>query len=178
MTHPGVAKVRDDGKMLRLTNKSRNDHNHGVVRLWRALVSLLIVPCMVLASVSAPEHVHAADASHPNAVVHRHSEPHRHFESHHDLEWHDHFEPLDHDVEPYDDAAVSHDEGQVIWLDVLTILQATHIFGGSPAILPDDSAGSVPTPASWTATVADDASPPHGPPRLTESLRAPPIPAV
>jgi len=121
--------------------------------IWRTAVALVLSPWVALSSIAAPEHVHEADSHHATAVAHRHFAPH------------------DHDA-----SEVSHDEGRVLWLDDVAVQQAMYEFAVTLAVLTVGS-DAIPDPISWVVRSTLDAAPPHGPPRATTSLRAPPCPA-
>src|SRR5438552_1712094 len=120
----------------------------------RAIAAGVLVPFLALTSALAPEHLHE-DADHSHAFVHRHFEPHH-------LESHDH-----------SGAEIDHDGKQVVWLVTAVIQQAAFHFD-PPVATPVEDVEAIPSDTSWTATTIDDAAPPHGPPRCSSSLRAPP----
>jgi len=101
-------------------------------------------------------HVHEADATHA-AVVHRHIAAH-------------------HSDSPTGHARLDDDDGHVVWLTAAWLHGA--IYQG-PAATGTAVPWMVPVPAvvSGKATAFDDTAPPHGPPRTSRALRAPPLPA-
>jgi hypothetical protein len=123
--------------------------------LWRATVGLILVPYVALSSTFAPPHVHEADADHPQSTIHQHLEPH-----HAGLPEHDH-------------AQLADDDGHIVWLDNVPVHQAAFHFSASQDVS-RGSLGLVPLTRGWTAILNYDAAPPHGPPRASPSLRAPP----
>jgi hypothetical protein len=127
--------------------------------VFRGIRTITVIVCTAVVATGAafaPEHWHERDEHHPSAVVHRHFAPH-------------HTGSSDH-------ARFDDDENHVVWLTTAW-LQATVYHGptliGTPAIC----SGFAPVVAQWNAIVLDDAAPPHGPPRLARSPRAPPISA-
>src|SRR5437867_4446778 len=127
-------------------------HNRKVMRSpRRAVFCHAIAAGLVLSSVVAPpQHLHEADAEHSHSVIHRHFEAHDH-----------------------DGAEISHGEGRVVWLDDVGIRPATHEFTGAQTIL-SVQIDSLPEPSGWIAVARIETAPPHGPPRTSYSLRAPP----
>jgi hypothetical protein len=119
--------------------------------------ALFSVLSLVFTSVAAPEHIHAADDHHGEAIVHRHYERHDHHRSH--------------------DGSVSDDE-HVIWLNAAALAQAAPGLDGSALIADLTPSGSAPKLPSWTPTVLYDIAPPHGPPRPDVPARAPPAPVL
>ena len=120
-------------------------------RVWRSVTAFAIAACLTAPSALAPEHVHEADATHPQALVHRH------------LAAHDH----------HDDSEISHDDDHVVWLEDVSLRPATY------TVAPDLATVSVYATAfrdltSWIATASYDTAPPHGPPRAALALRGPP----
>jgi len=127
-----------------------------VYSVRRVIVSLILVPYVALSATLAPEHVHESDADHPHSTVHRHFEPH-HSESH-----------------DHDHAQLADDDGHVVWLDTVTVQQATSLRFLSPQDIPQAIFALIPLTSGWTATFNYDTAPPHGPPRASLSLRGPP----
>jgi hypothetical protein len=117
---------------------------------WRTIVGLVLIPWLAVSGVVPPEHVHEPDAHHPSAVAHRHFEAHDH-----------------------DGTEVSHGEGQVVWFDSVAVEHARFPTTVAIALLPT-TFEAVPVTAPTMAVLTLDAAPPHGPPRSTVSLRAPP----
>ena len=118
---------------------------------WRQILGLALVPWLAVSGLIPPEHVHEADADHPQAVAHRHFAAHDH-----------------------DGAEVSHGEGGVIWFDSVAVEHARLPTIVAIAVL-SAAFGGAPAAAPTMAVLTLDAAPPHGPPRSTLSLRAPPI---
>jgi hypothetical protein len=139
-----------------LTRCSRRDHNHRQVKrsFGRAVISLVLVPYLALSAL-APEHVHEADADHPDSAAHRHLQPHS---------------PASHDS---DHAQLADDDDHVVWLDGVVLYQSTYQFV-APAAPPTARFELVPPTADWASPPDYDTAPPHGPPRACLSLRAPP----
>jgi hypothetical protein len=122
--------------------------------LWRPIVALVLVPWVIAAAVMPPEHLHQADADHPQALIHRHAEAHESAPTH-------------------DGAEVSHGEDHVLWLSGATVAQTTYHFTVAWSVV-GETVGPFRDTASWFATISCDGSPPHGPPRPSRSPRAPP----
>jgi hypothetical protein len=118
---------------------------------------LLLTGIVGAGSAFAPEHVHERDDHYPNATVHRHLAPH-------------------HGGHGSDHARLDDDDDHVIWLTTAW-LQVAVYHGPSVASAPTIPCGLAPATTRWSAIVLDDAAPPHGPPRVSRSLRAPPFPA-
>jgi hypothetical protein len=127
--------------------------------LYRLFVGLILAPFIALSGALAPEHLHESDADHPHAIAHRHLESHQ---------------PAAHDQ---DGAELDHGDGQIVWLQDVRAYQPT-----SELPLPESVLVKclelVPDITRWIATSINDTAPPHGPPRLSQSLRAPPISAL
>jgi hypothetical protein len=117
--------------------------------VWRQILGLALVPWLAVSGLIPPEHVHEPDADHPHAVAHRHFSPH------------------DHDA-----TEVSHGEGRVVWFDSVAVEHARFPTTVAIALLP--ATFDVPATAPTMVVLTLDAAPPHGPPRSTISLRAPP----
>jgi len=134
------------------------DHNVGLVfRSIRGALVLLLTAIVSAGSAFAPEHVHERDDHHPNATVHRHFAPH-------------------HTQASSQHARLDDDDDHVIWLTTAW-LQGAVYHGPSVVVAQVTWFGFAPATAQWSAIVLDDAAPPHGPPRVSASLRAPPFPA-
>ena len=127
--------------------------------LYRVFVSLVLAPFVALSATIAPEHLHESDAGHPHAVAHRHLEPHH-------LALHDH-----------DAAELDHSDGEIVWLHDVGACQPTYELPVPDARV-SERFDMVPAVSQWIATSINDAAPAHGPPRLPQSLRAPPSPAL
>jgi hypothetical protein len=121
----------------------------------RAIVSLVLAPYVAFSATFVPEHIHEADADHPHSTAHRHLDPHH---------------PGSHDR---DHAQFADDDGHVVWLEAVTVQQATFHF---PA--PQEVPQAIPDPVAlsrgWAAILNYDTAPPHGPPRASPTLRGPP----
>src|SRR5262245_7604769 len=128
-----------------------------VFRAIRTAVVLLLTANVGAGAAFAPEHVHERDDHHPNATVHRHLAPH-------------------HSARGSDQARVADDDEHVIWLTTAW-LQIDAYHGPTVASAPAIWCGFALPDLRWRAIVLDDAAPPHGPPRLSRSPRAPPFPA-
>lgn len=140
---------------LRLTVGPPGHHNGRVFRLVaRVVAGIVVVPFLALTSTLAPVHAHESDSPHAHAVVHSHFEPH-------DAATHDTQDP---EVEP---------GGHVVWLDT-TAVHALPFQLDTPQAVLTRTFESVAHPTSWSVVALDDSAPPHGPPRSTERLRAPP----
>jgi len=126
-------------------------------RVIRTSVVLLLTGIVSAGSAFAPEHVHERDDHHPNATVHRHFAPH-------------------HGGRGSDHGRLDDDDDHVIWLPTAWLQVAVH-HGPNLASTPAIWCGLAATTLQWSAIVLDDAAPPHGPPRTSRSLRAPPFPA-
>jgi hypothetical protein len=117
---------------------------------WRTIAGLVLIPWFAVSGVVPPEHVHEPDAHHPSAVAHRHFEAHDH-----------------------DGAEVSHGEGRVVWFDSVAVEHARYQVAVATSGLPA-AFDAVPMMGSMILILTLDAAPPHGPPRSSTSLRAPP----
>jgi hypothetical protein len=124
----------------------------------RAAIVLMLTAQVAVGPGFAPEHVHERDEHHPSATLHRHLAPHHVQQSH--------------DRATFEDD----DENRVVWLTTAFLQTAVYhvpVAAATPArITVAPALGD-----RWTAVVLDDGAPPHGPPRATRSLRAPPLPA-
>jgi hypothetical protein len=118
--------------------------------VWRRVLGLALVPWLVVSGVIPPEHVHEPDADHPSAIAHRHFEAHDH-----------------------DGTELSQGEGRVLWFDSFALEHARFEVSVATAVLAA-TFDAVPITASTMVVSTLDAAPPHGPPRSTTSLRAPP----
>jgi len=124
---------------------------------WQtAVVTVLITPYLALSATLAPEHVHESDSDHHQSVAHRHFESHRL------------------GARTHDGAAFDDDDDHVVWLrNIATHPQVYQV--RLPFTVSIVSFDPVEARTTWIATSLDDAAPPHGPPRATLSLRAPPL---
>jgi hypothetical protein len=137
--------------------------------LGRILTASALAPWLVVSSALAPEHVHeAGSADHHPSVAHRHFSPHEHplaEASHHARADASH---LDHDG-----AEVEDPDEQVVWLDQVAVAEAAHSFPVTLFVV-STHVDVAPEPLVRVAVAADEATLPHGPPRSSASLRAPP----
>src|SRR5215213_638319 len=102
------------------------------------------------------EHVHESDEAHPSATIHRHSV------------WQN--QPGNHGDAQFD----HHVPSRVVWLTPAWLHQAP--VQVPPPILAAAAIVAVAPEASPGVRVRfNDAAPPHGPPRATRRLRAPPL---
>jgi hypothetical protein len=133
----------------------------------RILIVTALVPCLAAAAVIAPEHAHESDAADHVAVVHRHLAAHEHH--HGDVTHASSVNDLHHD-----EAELSDADGHVVWLDQVGIAEARQSF---PQLLLFVSLAVdwSPRPMRHAVVAADTATLPHGPPRASLSLRAPPL---
>jgi hypothetical protein len=129
-------------------------------RLWAAAAGLLLAPYFAFLTTLAPEHVHEEN-DHEHTVVHRHAELHG-FQNH----THDH-----------DETEFDHDDSRVVWLDSTNAYHPVYRLP-LPEAVPTDRFELAPNSVPWTAIASEEGQPDHGPPRLSQSLRGPPPPAV
>jgi hypothetical protein len=116
-----------------------------------AIVGLSLIPGLAFSAVLPPEHRHSADAHHPHATVHQH------FAAHDD-----------------DDVDLSADgHGHVTWFDGV-VAHPTSSPSFAPTLLAVAHLDDWCVPSRWVAVEAIETAPPHGPPRQSFSLRAPP----
>jgi hypothetical protein len=118
--------------------------------LWRRVAWVALVSSLALSGIIPPEHVHEADADHPSAITHRHFEAHDH-----------------------EGTEVSDGEGGVVWLDNVAVEHARIQVSVTRTVLAVTVDAIPPATASMAVQVLD-AAPPHGPPRATAPVRAPP----
>ena len=132
-------------------------HNSLVVSssLYRSVVTLILGPYLALSAMVAPEHIHQADRDHPHSAVHRHLQAHV-------VGSHDH-----------DHAQLADDDGHVVWLDGVALRQTTYHFT-VPSSRSAPRFELVQPVTGWIVAPDYNAAPPHGPPRASLSLRAPP----
>lgn len=125
----------------------------------RILTVVVLVPWLALSAVVAREHVHESDAAGHASVVHTHFAPHddRAHASH-----------LDHD-----EAELSDADEHVLWLDETGIAETAHAFPHFLVVVSTHAITAPPT-LRHAAVAPDEATLPHGPPRASLSLRAPP----
>ena len=122
-------------------------------RVARTTVPFLVVPFLIFGSGLAPMHAHESDMSHSPPIIHSHFEPHH---------------PAHHD----DQSEIEHDE-HVVWLD-MAVVQALPFQLDSPAAVLIRVPDRLTRARCWSVITFDDSAPPHGPPRSSVSLRAPP----
>lgn len=121
----------------------------------RVATSLILVPIVALAATVAPQHVHEADADHPHSTVHRHLQPHS--TGSHDR----------------DHARLADDDAHVLWLDGAQISSPRYQFA-APLLIPVDRFEATVPFVEWIARPDYETPPPHGPPKASLALRAPP----
>ena len=126
----------------------------------RILAVAALVPWLAVSAALAREHVHESDAAGHASLVHSHFAPHDQEGRHLDLDHHH-------------GAEIGGGDAHVVWLDQVGIAPAAHGFTqflfvlSTPIII-------APPPVRHVAVAADETSLPHGPPRASLSLRAPP----
>lgn len=127
-----------------------------VLRAVRIAVVSLLAAFVGAGSAFAPEHVHERDDHHSLGTVHRHLAPHH--------------------AERGANHAQLDDDDHVIWLTTAWLQGAVY---HGPSLISTSATWSdfAPPIVQWSAIVLDDAAPPHGPPRISRSPRAPPLPA-
>jgi hypothetical protein len=140
-----------------LTPGSVGTHNPRLVFHFngRGAISLILAPLVALATTVAPEHVHEADADHPHSTVHRHLQPHTAASPDHDH------------------ARLADDDAHVVWLDGAQI-SSPRFQLAAPLLVPVDRFEAAPSFVEWIARPDYETPPPHGPPKSTLTLRAPP----
>jgi hypothetical protein len=116
-----------------------------------AIVGLSLIPGLAFSVVLPLEHRHSADAHHPHATVHQHFAPH--------------------DDDDVDLSADGH--GYVTWFDGV-VAHPTSSPSFAPTLLAVAHLDDWRVPSRWVAVEAIETAPPHGPPRQSFSLRAPP----
>jgi hypothetical protein len=139
-----------------LTVSPPGHHNGRVFRpLDRVVAAVVVVPFLALTSALLPVHAHEHEGGHSHVLVHSHFAPH---------------------VEPLHDHHGSEIEAapdRVLWLASVT-LHAVPYQADTPSALIVSEFDIAAMAATWSVAVFDDAAPPHGPPRSSLSLRAPP----
>jgi hypothetical protein len=127
----------------------------------RILIVAPLVPWLALSAVMARQHVHESDSADHAPVAHSHFAPHSHGDN--EISHHDH-----------DGAEVSDLDEHVVWIDEVGVTEATRSF---PPLLVVRSThiDIVPELLVRVAVTPDEATLPHGPPRVSPSLRAPPF---
>ena len=132
--------------------------------IGRFVIVTALVPWLAVSASLAPEHVHESDApDHHASVAHRHVAPHEHggatlADFHHD---------------DFDHAEVSDTDEHVVWIDEVGVAEALHSFPELFVVVASHI-DVVPGALMDAAVVPDEATLPHGPPRVSPSLRAPP----
>lgn len=119
--------------------------------VWRQVLGLALVPWLAVSGLVPREHVHEADADHPSAIAHRHFEAHEH-----------------------EGTEISHGEARVVWLDNVALEHVRIQVSAAVLAVLTVTLGAVPPATPTMAVMTLDTAPPHGPPRSTASLRAPP----
>jgi hypothetical protein len=126
----------------------------------RSLIVASLMPWLVLSTVVARQHAHESDSADHVAVVHTHFAPHSHSDN----------EISDHD---HDGAELSDVDEHVVWIDEVGLVQAPRSFP-PPLVILATPIAMVPERLVHVAVIPDEATLPHGPPRVSRSLRAPP----
>ena len=152
-------------EFLKFSSAGRTSHAGAYNRLLvqsirRILIVAPLVPWLALSAVLAREHVHESDSADHAAVAHSHFAPHIHGD--HEIATHDH-----------DGAEVSDVDEHVVWLDEVGIAETTRSFPPLLVALPTHLE-IVQQRLVRVAVIPDEATLPHGPPRVSLSLRAPP----
>jgi hypothetical protein len=132
----------------------------GQRRLWAAAVGLLLAPYFAFLTTLAPEHVHEEEGG-AHATVHRHVELHGSQDHHHQ----------------HDETEFDHDDSRVVWLDSINAYHRAYRLP-LPQDVPTDRFELAAISVLWIAITSEEGQPDHGPPRLSQSLRGPPPPAV
>jgi hypothetical protein len=126
--------------------------------VFRILVVVTLVPWLAVSAALAREHVHEAEASGHAAVVHAHFAPHGQDAAHADR----------HEAE-FSDA-----DEHVMWLDQVGVAAAGADTFPPVLVVLATHLDIAPQAVRHTVIAADEATLPHGPPRPSLSLRAPP----
>jgi hypothetical protein len=126
----------------------------------RILIVASLMPWLALSTVAARQHAHESDSADHVAVVHTHFAPHSDRDN--DISHHDH-----------DGAELSDIDEHVVWIDEVGLVQAPRSFP-PPLVILSTPIGIVPERLVHVAVIPDEATLPHGPPRVSPSLRAPP----
>ena len=127
----------------------------------RISIVTALVPWLAVSAVIAPEHAHESDAADHVSVVHRHLASHG-------------YDRAEVSHPGHDVADVSDADGHVVWLDQVGIAEATHSLPKLVVVVWTHLV-LAPQPLTHAVVVADTATLPHGPPRVSLSLRAPPL---
>jgi hypothetical protein len=126
----------------------------------RILAVVALVPWLAVSAAFAREHVHESDTSGHASVVHAHFAPHGHDASH--------VFDVDHYAAEFSDA-----DEHVLWLDQVGVAPTAYAFPPF-LIVPSTLVVIASEAVRHTVAAADEATLPHGPPRASLSLRAPP----
>ena len=126
----------------------------------RILTVASLVPWLAVSAVLAREHVHESHSDDHPSVAHSHFAPHT-------QDSHEIFH-LDHDG-----AGVSDVDEDVVWLDEVGLVEATRSYLPLLVMLSTHLEIVLERPVR-VAVIPDEATLPHGPPRVSPSLRAPP----
>ena len=126
----------------------------------RILIVASLMPWLALSTVLARQHAHESDSGDHVAVVHIHFGPHSHSDN--EISHRDH-----------DGAELSDVDEHVVWIDEVGLVQATRSFA-PPLVILSTPIGITPEELVHVAVIPDEATLPHGPPRVSPSLRAPP----
>ena len=131
-----------------------------MLSLSRILTVASLLPWLALSTVLARQHSHESDSADHVAVVHTHFAPHSH---------------NDHEISHHDDdgAELSDVDEHVVWIDEAGLVQAPRSFP-PPLVILSTPIAIVPERLVHVAVIPDEATLPHGPPRVSPSLRAPP----
>jgi hypothetical protein len=127
----------------------------------RLLIVASLVPWLALSAVIGQAHVHESHAPDHAAVAHTHFAPHIHRD--HEIANHDH-----------DAAEISDVDEDVVWIGEVGLAEAPRSFPPLLVILATN-VEIVPEPLVRVAVAPDEATLPHGPPRISSSLRGPPF---
>jgi hypothetical protein len=129
--------------------------------LRRILIVAPLVPWLALSAVFAHEHVHESDSADHASIAHSHFAPHSHDGGAITNPGHD-------------GAELSDVDEHVVWIDEAGLVQAPRSFP-PPLAIPSTHIEIVPHRLVRVAVIPDEATLPHGPPRLSPSLRGPPF---
>jgi hypothetical protein len=127
----------------------------------RVLTVVVLVPWLAMSAVLAREHVHDSTAAGHPPLVHTHVAPH-----HDDTA---HASHLDLDGAEFSDA-----DEHVMWLDTVAIAETAHACPQCFVVVSTHIISAPETVQHHPVFAPDEATLPHGPPRVSLSLRAPP----
>ena len=147
--------------VVHLTEARVRTHNPRVQSLLRRAVIALAL-CLVVGPVMPQEHVHDADDAHAHAVAHSH------------VEFHQHAGGQRPSISDHDVPEIAADDERVVWVASSSLNQRTFHLLPNWAVV-DEPLSRTPSATSATRQPEIDSSPPHGPPRLSFSLRGPPL---